>query len=101
MLSATSNASIDTLGSLIANGAMTATARIMQEKKIATPANLDPLVAALKHQSALQLDQLLADCRAALDSHMGEPMYRQILNAGCIQIALAALKECELFPQAA
>lgn len=76
---------------IICEGTMKAAAEMIAVKKLTVDTHI--LVDALREQIKTQYDETLKDLKAAIDAHMGEPMYRQILNVACNKMAVDALKQ--------
>lgn len=75
----------------ICQASMRAAAEMIAVKRLSP--DLDAVTAALRAQILAQYAEVTGDLKDALDAHMGEPMYREILNVACNKIALDALKQ--------
>lgn len=79
---------------LVADGSMRALVLIASSKGIKiTGDDAQAACDALKKVMNAELDEMLKHLRDAVEAHMGEAMYREIVNVWANQIGLDALKE--------
>jgi hypothetical protein len=79
---------------LVAEGSMRALILIAESKGIKiTGDDAQETCDALKKVMNAELDEMLKELKAAVEAHMGEAMYRQIVNVWANSIGLNVLKE--------